>query len=122
MSKASKSLVQDDHDLEKIINVLDEAIMSDDPRIQECLRRLMVTVALIESTDSIKTGPLRQLFNEVDRLSGRISQLEHAFQYNNTRAPVQSYPGSQPFLGPPWTTTYGAVSSIDAETAKWLIK
>jgi hypothetical protein len=67
-------------DLEQAINLLDQAFMSNDPRIRECLKRLMVVVALCEtgvaSDRNRPEGPLRRLINDVHSLYRRIDNLE----------------------------------------------
>jgi hypothetical protein len=73
----------DEISLEQVISVLDQAFMSTDPRIQECLRRLMVTVALIEpkrDSDFRMAGPLRRLFDTVRDLQNRVNVLENYSQ------------------------------------------
>jgi hypothetical protein len=80
---ASREKTQEDFDLDRMITMLDEALMSDDPRVQECLRRLMVTVALTrpESRDRLRgLGPLTQVLDDVRNLSRRLERLEHEVQ------------------------------------------
>ena len=76
---AQRVLTQADHDLERIMNVLDEAIMSRDPRVEECLRRLMVVVALTRpegERGGLSQGPLRRLQQDLREVHQRISSLE----------------------------------------------
>lgn len=69
-----------DRDLERIIDILDEAMMSSDPRVEECLRRLMVTIALVRPEGERRSlryqGPLATLFNDMNNLRQRVAQLE----------------------------------------------
>lgn len=91
---ANREMTQDDHDLERIMDVLDEAIMSDDPRVEECLRRLMVTVALIRPEGrrgNLMQGPLRQLREELIMINRRLTSLESQINRMN----VQSDPLDQ---------------------------
>lgn len=80
---AERDKTQEDFDLDRMISMLDEAVMSDDPRVQDCIRRLMVTVALTrpESRDRLRgLGPLRQVLEDVRNLSRRLERLEHEVQ------------------------------------------
>jgi hypothetical protein len=85
---AGRDKTQDDFDLDRMITMLDEALMSDDPRVVECLRRLMVTVALTrpESRDRLRgLGPLKQVLDDVRNLTRRLERLEHECQKMNFR-------------------------------------
>jgi hypothetical protein len=64
-------------DIDKLIDVLDEAIMSDDPRVQDCLKKLLVVVALTNTDqDRSNPGPLRQLWVELHAVSRRVQSLK----------------------------------------------
>lgn len=82
---AARERTQADYDLDRIIDCLDEAIMSTDPRVQECLRRLMVTVALIQPEgrrEDTRQGPLRQMMSDMRDINNRLHTLES--QVNRT--------------------------------------
>ena len=74
--------VQNNDDINTIIDVLDRAMMSEDNRIQDALKRLMVTSALVDTTQTQdrKLGPLRELSRETQHLRQRITNLEHEMQ------------------------------------------
>ena len=65
-------------DTERIMQVLDQAMMSDEPRVQDALRRLMVTSALVDvnQTPERRLGPLREIRQENQDLRRRVSELE----------------------------------------------
>ena len=69
-----------DFDLERFVNMFDEAMTSRDPRVMETLRSLMMIVAMTrpESYDSNdhKKGPLRRAFEDMNHLWKRIEQME----------------------------------------------
>ena len=78
---AQRVPTQADFDLERIISVLDEAMTSDDPRVLECLRNLMMIVALVKPEvrgehHARRNGPLRQLFEDMHELNRRLGQVE----------------------------------------------
>ena len=65
-------------DTDRIMQVLDQAMMSDEPRVQDALRRLMVTSALVDQnqTTERRLGPLREIRQENQDLRRRVSELE----------------------------------------------
>lgn len=71
---------QADFDLERFVNMFDEAMTSSDPRVVETLRSLMMIVALTrpESRDVLDTrkGPLRRAFEDMNHLWKRLEQME----------------------------------------------
>lgn len=72
---------QADFDLERMIDMLDEAMTSDDPRVLECLRNLMMIVALVKPEvrgehHARRNGPLRQLFEDMKHLNRRLTKVE----------------------------------------------
>lgn len=78
---ASRAMDQADFDLERFIGMFDEALTSNDPRVVDALRSLMMMIILTkpesEGRANDKTaGPLRGLFNDVTTLSRRLSRLE----------------------------------------------
>lgn len=81
MSGASREKTQADFDLERMISVLDEAMTSDDPRVLECLRNLMMIVSLVKPEvrgehHARRNGPLRQLFEDMHELNRRLARVE----------------------------------------------
>jgi hypothetical protein len=77
---AARQPDQADFDLERFIDMFDTAMTSEDPRVTETLRKLMMIVALTapESTgrhDRLN-GPLRRLYEDMHNLNRRMSQMD----------------------------------------------
>jgi hypothetical protein len=78
---AARNADQSDFDLERFINMFDEALTSRDPRVIDALRGLMMMVTLTRSEtrdmmEDRRTGPLRRLVDDVNALHNRISRQE----------------------------------------------
>ena len=73
---------QADFDLERFIDMFDTALTSNDPRVVETLRKLLMIVALTRpETDNSgihdrNAGPLRRLYDEVHTLNRRLHRVE----------------------------------------------
>ena len=67
-----------DFDLDRFINMFDEALTSRDPRVIDSLRGLLMIVALTrpEAKTSIERGPLRRLVDDVTNLNRRLGVVE----------------------------------------------
>lgn len=64
---------------EKIIELFDAALTSDDTRVKDALQKLLFITALIDATDNIKNGvkgPLTILHQKTQEQSYRIAALE----------------------------------------------
>lgn len=81
----SRQKDQADFDLERFIDMFDEAMTSDDPRVINALRSLMMIVTLTRpesysnAIDS-NTGPLRRLFEDLRHLNSRVGRVEDEFR------------------------------------------
>ena len=79
---AAREKDQADFDLERFVDMFDEAMTSRDPRVMDALRGLMMMVTLTrpESRDSglhdRKSGPLRRLYEDMNQLHRRIERVE----------------------------------------------
>jgi predicted RNase H-like nuclease (RuvC/YqgF family) len=99
MSGAAREKDQADFDLNRFVNMFDEAVTSRDPRVIDALRSLMMIVALTkpESRDSElhdqNAGPLRRLYEDVNHLNRRLHRMEDEMQHLN-KAVRQSQPYS----------------------------
>ena len=77
---AAREPDQADFDLERFIDMFDEAMTSKDPRVIETLRSLMMIVALTRPEARTQydrqAGPLRRLFEDLHHLNRRVSRME----------------------------------------------
>ena len=82
MSGAAREPDQADFDLERFIDMFDTALTSNDPRVVETLRKLLMIVALTKpETDNSglhdrNAGPLRRLYDDVNHLNRRLHRME----------------------------------------------
>ena len=86
---AAREKDQADFDLERFVNMFDEAITSKDPRVIETLRSLMMIVTLTRSeTQDIyneRKGPLRRAFEDMSHLWKRLEQMEQELRQMHQR-------------------------------------
>lgn len=78
---AAREKDQADFDLERFIDMFDEAMTSRDPRVIDTLRSLMMIVTLTRPESATvpidrNRGPLRRLFEDVNHLNRRLHTLE----------------------------------------------
>ena len=77
---AAREKDQADFDLERFVDMFDEAMTSQDPRVMDALRSLMMMVLLtrpeIETEHSRNHGPLRRLFEDMNHLNRRMHDME----------------------------------------------
>jgi hypothetical protein len=88
-----------DFDLERFVDMFDEALISQDPRVINALRSLMMMVTLTrpESRDGglhdRNHGPLRRLYEDVNHLNSRLHRMEDEVQrMKNSYKDKYSYP------------------------------
>ena len=92
---AAREKDQADFDLERFVDMFDEAMTSKDPRVIDTLRSLMMIVTLTkpESRDSglhdRNRGPLRRLYEDVNHLNRRLHDLEGEFRNRHYREAEQ---------------------------------
>jgi hypothetical protein len=92
---AAREPDQADFDLDRFVDLFDEAMTSKDPRVVETLRKLMMIVALTrpESRDGGRhdrnSGPLRRLYEDVNHLNRRMHDMED--QIRGMLRPAQAY-------------------------------
>jgi hypothetical protein len=96
---AAREKDQADFDLERFVDMFDEALISQDPRVMNALRSLMMMVTLTrpESRDSglhdRNHGPLRRLYEDVNHLNNRLHRMEDEVrQMRNSYKDKYSYP------------------------------
>jgi hypothetical protein len=85
---ASREKDSADFDLDRFIRMFDEALTSEDPRVIDALRGLLMIVALTrpEARTSIERGPLRSLVNDVTNLNRRLGDVENRVLEDRDRA------------------------------------
>jgi len=76
---ASREKDSADFDLDRFINMFDEALTSQDPRVIDALRGLLMIVTLTrsEARTAVERGPLRRLVNDVTNLNRRLGVVEN---------------------------------------------
>ena len=96
---AAREKDQADFDLERFVDMFDEALLSQDSRVMNALRSLMMMVTLTrpESRDSglhdRNHGPLRRLYEDVNHLNSRLHRMEDEVQQmRNSYKDKYSYP------------------------------
>lgn len=91
---AAREKDQADFDLERFVNMFDEAMTSKDPRVIETLRSLMMIVTLTrpESSDTLnsKKGPLRRSFEDMNHMWKRMEQMEEELRQMHQRLSRES--------------------------------
>ena len=85
---ASREKDSADFDLDRFINMFDEALTSQDPRVIDALRGLLMIVTLTrpEAKTSIERGPLRRLVDDVTNLNKRLGAVENRVLEDRDRA------------------------------------
>jgi len=80
MEGAAREPDQADFDLERFIDMFDEAMSSKDERVISALRNLLMIVTLtrpeVRERQSRNSGPLRRLFEDMHHLNRRLYDLE----------------------------------------------
>lgn len=113
---------QADFDLEKMFEMLDEALTSRDERVQNALRGLLTIIALTKTQDDGKNpietshGPLRQIQEDLRDLNRRVYNLQNEIRQRPVgtgQQPWNPYGGqgvaTQPWAGTPYQgPTYSA--------------
>jgi hypothetical protein len=95
---AAREKDQADFDLERFVDMFDEALTSRDPRVMDALRGLMMMVTLTrpESRDSglhdRNPGPLRRMYEDMSQLHRRIERVEELYrQSEHSQRQVEPY-------------------------------
>jgi hypothetical protein len=88
---AARETDQADFDLERFIDMFDQALTSNDERVVSALRSLMMMVILTkpEANSPMSDrngGPLRRMFEDMNHISRRMQDMEEAIRrINNSR-------------------------------------
>lgn len=95
---AARENDQADFDLERFVDMFDEAMTSRDPRVIDALRGLMMIVTLTrpESRDSglhdRNAGPLRRMYEDMNHLHRRLERVEQQLSHaERSQRPPQAY-------------------------------
>jgi hypothetical protein len=110
---------QADFDLEKLFELMDEALTSKDERVQSALRGLLTIIELTrvqeDNKHAIETshGPLRQMQEDLKNITRRLNNVEAEVRQKNTYVPPSPYTppyNPMPGAGSPYPTNPGAGS------------
>ena len=110
---SSRMKEQADFDLERVMDLFDTALTSNDERVQSALRQLLTIVALTQTQEdgnmaiSERYGPLRQMQEDIRNLGNTIHRMESELNSirNSLNRPYNPYPGQHPYSGTgtgPW--------------------
>lgn len=97
-------------DLEQLMDMLDQAMTSDDPRVKDTFRKLMMIVALTKVDDNQTPGPIKQMRDKMMELTIQIQSLQNEIrmvqQQLAQRTPYNPAPYNPgyPYTGTPPTT------------------
>jgi hypothetical protein len=88
MSGAMREKDSSDYDLERLTELFDTALTSDDPRVKNALRQLMMMVILTsedhEDQDKQRltgrVGPMRRMQEDINDLRRALESLKHEMQ------------------------------------------
>ena len=88
---ASREKDSADFDLDRFIRMFDEALTSEDPRVIDALRGLLMIVTLTRpeaksAIDNQHRGPLRRLVDDVTNLNRRLGAVENRVLEDRDRA------------------------------------
>jgi len=93
---ASREKDSSDFDLDRFINMFDEALTSEDPRVIDALRGLLMIVTLTrpEARTSVERGPLRRLVDDVTNLNRRLGVVENRVLRDQAISTTDKYNGT----------------------------
>lgn len=104
MKNKTQNKTQDELTLEQFVSLLDTALLSDNPAIQNALRSLLTITILVTAQnpgDELIDGPLRSLVETVKNLEERLGRVE------SEQLAKRSYPGTGHWIVSPNTTGTG---------------
>ena len=111
-----------DFDLERFIEIFDEAMTSDDPRVKNALRQLMMMVILTDTSGDHEAkqrrsrGPLRQMHQDMYEVMRKMNRMEEEIsRLQQVTSGMQrygaGYPGERETWPKEWKGTTWAVST-----------
>jgi hypothetical protein len=114
---AARELDQSDFDLDRFVDLFDEALTSTDPRVVETLRKLMMIVTLTrpESSQSWNhhRGPLRRMMEDINHLHRRIERVEE--ETRQARNQARNSPYDYPYEKYTMAATQNMAQTIDQD-------
>ena len=91
----ARDMDQADFDLERFIDMFDEAMSSKDERVIDALRNLLMIVTLtrpeVRATHGRNSGPLRRLFEDMHHLNRRMYDLEDTIRRVSAQPEEKAY-------------------------------
>ena len=119
---AARESDQADFDLERFIDMFDTAMTSNDPRVVETLRKLMMIVALTAPESNGRhdrsSGPLRRMYEDMHHLNQRMIQMqEQIHKIDLQRRDREVYDWNDKYT---MTAAQSMAQSIDQETVRKL--
>jgi hypothetical protein len=95
MEGAAREPDQADFDLERFVDMFDEAMSSKDERVINALRNLMMIVTLtrpeVRATHGRNSGPLRRLFEDMHHLNRRLYDVEDTIRRVSAQPEEKAY-------------------------------
>ena len=64
--------MSDDIDFDQLIDLLDRALVSDDPKVKKALKKFLFITALA-TEDTEESGPLRDLISRIEALEAKVN-------------------------------------------------
>lgn len=104
---------QADFDLERCIELFDEALTSKDDRVTNALRSLLMVVILTapetsqDHRENREIGPLRRLTEDLRNLYRSVNHLQNEVQELRRSQTYRNNPGSWPYATTPGETYHG---------------
>ena len=95
MEGAAREPNQADFDLERFVDMFDEAMSSQDPRVIDALRNLLMIVTLtrpeVRERQGRNSGPLRRLFEDMHHLNRRLYDVEDTLRRVSAKPEEKAY-------------------------------
>ena len=93
---ASREKDSADFDLDQFVRMFDEALTSEDPRVIDALRGLLMIVTLTrpEAKTAVERGPLRRLVDDVTNLNRRLGVVENRVLRDQAISTTDKYNGT----------------------------
>ena len=97
--------------VEQFINVIDQALQSDNPAVMQALQNLILLTTLTAGASNSRIGPIGQLIEDMRVLQARISRLEDEIRFNQYQKQQKQWTGY-----PSGTWPYTVTSTTSGKT------